>query len=96
MKFLGCDWASSHFAIQRDEVQLARLRIGHTHLTHSYLLQQFPCLFEPPAVLRSLFATCWSRALTMTMQVAFRHDYNTREQPLRSLPCRVIILGGKR
>jgi len=33
------DWSSSHRRNRREEIVLSRIRIGHTHLTHSYLLK---------------------------------------------------------
>ena len=33
------EWLTSHRSIRREEVILARLRIGHTHITHSHLLK---------------------------------------------------------
>lgn len=35
-------WLSAHRSTRREEVLLARLRIGHTHLTHSYLMSRDP------------------------------------------------------
>ena len=32
------DWRSSYRRCRKDEVVLCRARIGHTHLTHSYIL----------------------------------------------------------
>ena len=39
--FLG-DWQSSYRQCRKDEVVLCRARIGHTHLTHSYILRKDP------------------------------------------------------
>ena len=36
------DWQSSYRRCRRDEVVLCRARIGHTHLTHSYILRKDP------------------------------------------------------
>jgi ribonuclease HI len=36
------EWAHAHRRSRREEVVLARLRIGHTHLTHSHLLKGEP------------------------------------------------------
>ena len=34
------DWQSSYRRCRKDEVVLCRARIGHTHLTHSYILRK--------------------------------------------------------
>ena len=34
------DWQSSYRRCRKDEVVLCRARIGHTHLTHSYILKK--------------------------------------------------------
>ena len=34
------EWPTGHRSIRREEVILARLRIGHTHITHSHLLKR--------------------------------------------------------
>ena len=39
--FLG-DWQSSYMLCRKDEVVLCRAHIGHTHLTHSYILRKDP------------------------------------------------------
>ena len=36
------DWQSSYRRCRKDEVVLCRTRIGHTHLTHSYILMKDP------------------------------------------------------
>ena len=36
------DWQSSYRRCRKDEVVLCRVRIGHTHLTHSYILRKDP------------------------------------------------------
>ena len=36
------EWQSSYRWCRRDEVVLCRARIGHTHLTHSYILKKDP------------------------------------------------------
>ena len=36
------DWQSSYRRCRKDEVVLCRARIGHTHLTHSYILKKDP------------------------------------------------------
>ena len=36
------DWQSSYRRYRKDEVVLCRARIGHTHLTHSYILKKDP------------------------------------------------------
>ena len=36
------DWQSSYRRCRKDEVVLCRARIGHTHLTHSYILRKNP------------------------------------------------------
>ena len=36
------DWQSSYRQCRKDEVVLCRARIGHTHLTHSYILRKDP------------------------------------------------------
>ena len=36
------DWQSSYRRCMKDEVVLCRGRIGHTHLTHSYILKKDP------------------------------------------------------
>ena len=36
------DWQSSYRRCRKDEVVLCRARIGHTHLTHSYILRKDP------------------------------------------------------
>ena len=36
------DWQSSYRRCRKDEVVLCRARIGHTHLTHSYILRNDP------------------------------------------------------
>ena len=36
------DWQSSYRRRRKDEVGLCRARIGHTHLTHSYILRKDP------------------------------------------------------
>ena len=38
------DWQSSYRRCMKDEVVLCRGRIGHTHLTHSYILRKDPHL----------------------------------------------------
>ena len=40
------DWQSSYRRCRKDEVVLCRARIGHTYLTHSYILKKDP----PPLV----------------------------------------------
>jgi len=41
-------WIFSNRDSRREEVSLARLRIGHTRLTHNYLIS--PCILAPPSV----------------------------------------------
>ena len=41
MPVLG-DWQSSYRRCRKDEVVLCRARIGHRHLTHSYILRKDP------------------------------------------------------
>ena len=48
------DWQSSYRRCRKDEVVLCRARIGHTHLTHSYILKKDP----PPQ-----FTTFWWSAI---------------------------------
>ena len=36
------DWQSSYRRYRKDEVVLRRALIGHTHLTHSYILRKDP------------------------------------------------------
>ena len=36
------DWQSSYRRCRKDEVVLCRARIGHSHLTHSYILSKDP------------------------------------------------------
>ena len=36
------NWQSSYRRCRKDEVVLCRARIGHTHLTHSYILRKYP------------------------------------------------------
>ena len=36
------EWQSSYTRCRKDEVVLCRARIGHTHLTHSYILKKDP------------------------------------------------------
>ena len=36
------DWQSSYRRCRKDEVVLCRTRIGHSHLTHSYILRKDP------------------------------------------------------
>ena len=36
------DWQSSYRRCRKDEVVLCHARIGHTHLTHSYILRKDP------------------------------------------------------
>ena len=36
------DWQSSYRRCRKDELVLCRARIGHTHLTHSYILRKDP------------------------------------------------------
>ena len=36
------DWQSSYRRFRKDEVVLCRARIGHTHLTHLYILKKDP------------------------------------------------------
>ena len=36
------DWQSSYRRCRKDEVVVCRARIGHTHLTHSYILRKDP------------------------------------------------------
>ena len=36
------DWQSSYRRCRKDEVVLCRTRIGHIHLTHSYILKKDP------------------------------------------------------
>ena len=36
------EWQSSYKRCRKDEVVLCRARIGHTHLTHSYILRKDP------------------------------------------------------
>ena len=36
------DWQSSYRRCRKDEVVLYRARIGHTHMTHSYILRKDP------------------------------------------------------
>ena len=38
------DWQSSYRQCRKDEVVLCRARIGHTHLTRSYILRKDPAL----------------------------------------------------
>ena len=46
-------------AVQQDEVVLCRTRIGHTHLTHSYILRKD----SPPQCEHCQFATFWWSAI---------------------------------
>ena len=36
------DWQSSYWRCRKDEVVLCRARIGHTYMTHSYILKKDP------------------------------------------------------
>ena len=36
------DWQSSYRRCRKDEVVLCRARIGHTYMTHSYILKKDP------------------------------------------------------
>ena len=40
--FILSKWQSSYRRCRKDEVVLCRARIGHTHLTHSYILKKDP------------------------------------------------------
>ena len=53
------DWQSSYRRCRKDEVVLCRARIGHTHLTHSYILKKDP----PPQCEHWQFATFWWSAI---------------------------------
>ena len=45
------DWQSSYRRCRKDEVVLCRARIGHTHLTHSYILRKDPPPFWWSAII---------------------------------------------
>ena len=53
------DWQSSYRRCRKDEVVLCRARIGHTHLTHSYIFRKDPppqcehcqCILTVPHIL---------------------------------------------
>ena len=56
-------WSSSFQPHRKDEVQLCRLRIGHTFFTHSYLMNKDPipvCPFcnDHTASIRHIFTSC--------------------------------------
>ena len=36
------DWQSSYRRCRKDEVVLCRARIGHTYMTHSYIIKKYP------------------------------------------------------
>ena len=47
------DWQSSYRRCRKDEVVLCRARIGHTHLTHSYILRK-----DPPPLCEHILVEC--------------------------------------
>ena len=55
-------WQSSFRASRRDEVILTRLRIGHSHLTHSFLLRALPAPMCPvdntPLTIKHILLDC--------------------------------------
>ncbi len=56
------EWAPGFRTVRRDEVVLSRLRIGHTRLTHSYLLKGEPapvCIpCDAPFTVRHILLDC--------------------------------------
>ena len=48
---------------RKDEVVLCRARIGHTHLTHSYILRKDPHLRVSTVSVFRQFATFWWSAI---------------------------------
>ena len=46
-------WQSSYRRCRKDEVVLCRTRIGHTHLTHSYILKK-----DPPPLCDHILVEC--------------------------------------
>ena len=53
-------WSSSVRSDRREEIVLARLRLGHNVLTHSCIIDQLPPpLFHYVSVLRLCLMFCW-------------------------------------
>ena len=57
------DWQSSYRQYGKDEIVLCRARIGHTHLTHPYIIQRD----HPPRCILK-FATFWWNAIMLLKQ----------------------------
>ena len=68
------EWSTSHRKSRREEVAMARLRIGHTRLTHSSLLQGDPRLMCP---------TC-NTALTVMHVLIECREYAQERRTLRN------------
>ena len=56
------DWQSSYRRCRKDEVVLCRARIGHTHLTHAYILHLNQCIL----IVRHILVECNHLAQTRT------------------------------
>ena len=66
------DWSSAYRSVRRDETILCRLRIGHTRLTHSFLMDRT----DPPQCDICLcIITVEHILLHCTKYDAFRNDY---------------------
>jgi len=61
IKPLPFSWSSSHQTHRRQEIYLTRLRIGHTHITHAYLLSNLfslsceHCSLDSPLTVNHMF-----------------------------------------
>ena len=54
---ISVDWQSSYRRRRKDEIVLCRVRISHTHLTHSYILKKNPSLSVSTVSVFQQFAT---------------------------------------
>ena len=69
-------WPSSNNKIRNDEVVLARLRIGHTRLTHGYLKEQ-----RQPPYCDSCIVPRQSSTSLQSVQITMAKDNGTSKMP---------------
>jgi kelch-like protein 2/3 len=85
------DSLQSYRAVRRDEVVLARCRIGHSHITHSYLLnreEQPECVFcLEPYTVKHFMIDCMDLALVR--QAHFTVD--SMHQLFNTISCDIIL-----
>ncbi|MPC66277.1 hypothetical protein E2C01_060424 [Portunus trituberculatus] len=72
------DWTNTHIRDRRTQIVLARLRIGHTYLTQSYLLTRDP---PPYCDDCQVPLTCWSSAGAVEIAGFYRHIVAAPDDP---------------